>query len=258
MKQDTFYFSHDYNARQDPKIKKLIQRHGLCGYGIFWAIVEDLYNNANALPTDYESIAFDLRTNPDVIESVIKDFGLFVIDGEMFGSLSIQKRLDDRAEKSQKARDNANKRWNKDANAMPPHSNRNAIKEKKRKKSKGEESKGNDTKENLGGSSILKTPLEKKFDEFLEFRKQKKSPIVPASLQAFKDKLWKLSNKNEQTAIEILNESIANGWTGIFELKNNNNGKQESGINKNQHLRDKIRTDFENKVNERFSTTPTE
>lgn len=107
-------------------------------------------------------------------------------------------------------------------------------------------------------NEIEKTLLEKKFDEFLEFRKQKKSPIVPASLQAFKDKLWKLSNKNEQTAIEILNESIANGWTGIFELKNNNNGKQESGINKNQHLRDKIRADFENKVNERFSTTPTE
>ena len=110
----------------------------------------------------------------------------------------------------------------------------------------------------INDSEIIKTPLEKKFDEFLNFRKQKKSPIVPASLQAFKDKLWKLSNKNEETAIEILNESIANGWTGIFELKNNNNGKQESGINKNQHLRDKIRTDFENKVNERFSTTSTE
>jgi hypothetical protein len=73
-----------------------------------------------------------------------------------------------------------------------------------------------------------KTPLELKFNEFLVFRKQKRSAIVPASLQAFKDKLWKLSGQNEETAIKILDESIANGWTGIFALKNNNNGKQDN------------------------------
>ena len=44
MAKETFYFSHDYNARNDIKIKKLILKHGFCGYGIFWAIIEDLYN----------------------------------------------------------------------------------------------------------------------------------------------------------------------------------------------------------------------
>ena len=98
----------------------------------------------------------------------------------------------------------------------------------------------------------LQTPLEKKFEEFLIFRKQKKSPIVEASMQAFKNKLWKLSKQNEQTAIDILNESIANGWTGIFELKeNNNNGKQTT--NPNQQIRDKIRTDLERKITDRIN-----
>ena len=39
--KNTFYFSHDYNARNDIKIKKLIAKHGYLGYGIFWAIIED-------------------------------------------------------------------------------------------------------------------------------------------------------------------------------------------------------------------------
>ena len=43
--KDTFYFPHDYNSRTDEKIKLLIRKHGIEGYGIFWAIVEDLYNN---------------------------------------------------------------------------------------------------------------------------------------------------------------------------------------------------------------------
>ena len=41
MPKDTFYFSHDYNARNDEKIKRLIRKHGMQGYGVFWSIVED-------------------------------------------------------------------------------------------------------------------------------------------------------------------------------------------------------------------------
>lgn len=132
MVKDTFYFSHDYNARNDPKIKRLLAKHGMVGLGVFWAIIEDLYNNANALPTDYDSIAFDLRTDKSIIESVIKDFDLFIIDQSDFGSVSVERRLNDRNAKSEKARNSANIRWSKlkiDANALQTHSDRNAIKE---------------------------------------------------------------------------------------------------------------------------------
>ena len=136
MAKDTYYFSHDFNARQDSKIKRLVMKHGMSGYGIFWSIVEDLYNNANALPTDYDSIAYDLRSTKEIVDSIIKDFGLFVVDGDVFGSMSVQKRLDERALKSSKARDAADKRWGNDANALPTHSDSNAIKEKKVKEKK--------------------------------------------------------------------------------------------------------------------------
>jgi len=134
--KETFYFSHDYNARSDVKIKRLIAKHGLLGYGIYWAIIEDLYQNANALPLDCESIAFDLRTHEDIIKSIINDFDLFVIEDKEFGSLSVQRRLDERAERSTKAKESANKRWGKNANAMRTHSEGNAIKERKVKEIK--------------------------------------------------------------------------------------------------------------------------
>jgi len=138
MPKDTFYFSHDYNARNDEKIKRLIRKHGMIGYGIFWSIVEDLYNNANALRTDYEGIAYDYRIDVSIVTSVINDFDLFVFDVNSFGSLSVQKRLDERNDKSIKARESANKRWN-NANALQMHSDSNAIKERKGKEIKGKE-----------------------------------------------------------------------------------------------------------------------
>ncbi len=138
MPKDTFYFSHDYNARNDEKIKRLIRKHGMVGYGIFWSIVEDLYNNANALRTDYEGIAYDLRTDCDIVASVVSDFDLFIFNGDFFGSNSVQERLDQRNNKSESARKSASYRW-ENANALQTQSEGNAKKERKGKEIKGKE-----------------------------------------------------------------------------------------------------------------------
>jgi hypothetical protein len=126
MSKLTFYFSHDYNARNDEKIKLLIRRHGMIGYGIYWSIVEDLYHNANALRTDYDGIAFDLRAQCDIVRSVVEDFGLFEISENFFGSKSVQRRLDEVNSKSAKARESASYRWG-NANALRALTDRNAI-----------------------------------------------------------------------------------------------------------------------------------
>lgn len=132
---DTFYFSHDYNTRSDEKIKKLIYEHGFEGYGLYWAIIEELYQNANAMRLECERIAYELRTDKERIASIINDFDLFVVDGEFFHSKSIEKRLKMRSEKSRKASESAKARWS-NANAMRTHSERNAIKESKGKENK--------------------------------------------------------------------------------------------------------------------------
>jgi hypothetical protein len=142
MPKDTFYFTHDFNTRSDEKIKLLLRKHNMLGYGVFWAIIEDLYNNANALRLDYEGIAFDLRVDCDLIKSVINDFGLFVIEGENFGSCSVERRLIERKEKSETASLSANTRWKKyrnsqkDADALQTDSEGNARKERKGKERK--------------------------------------------------------------------------------------------------------------------------
>jgi len=138
MPKDTFYFSHDYNARNDEKIKRLIRKHGMIGYGIFWSIVEDLYNNANALRTDYEGIAYDLRSDCEIVASVVNDFDLFIFNGDFFGSNSVQERLDQRNNKSESARKSASYRW-ENANALQTQSEGNAKKERKGKEIKGKE-----------------------------------------------------------------------------------------------------------------------
>jgi len=113
MAKDTFYFSHDYNARSDIKIKRLLSKHGYQGYGIFWALIEDLYNNNNSVALDFETLSFDLRCSAECIESIISDFELFVIEDGFFGSSSVESRLDTRNSKSDKARESVLKRWGK-------------------------------------------------------------------------------------------------------------------------------------------------
>jgi uncharacterized protein YdaU (DUF1376 family) len=136
------YFSHDYSARSDERIKLLIRKHGILGYGIFWAIIEDLYQNENSLRNDYAGIAFELRVDEKMIESILNDFDLFVFENDFFYSLSVERRLNERNTKSAKARESANSRWSKtkeDANAMRTQCDSNAIKEKNSKEKNNKE-----------------------------------------------------------------------------------------------------------------------
>lgn len=47
MAKETFYFDHDYNARNDDKILELRSKYGAEGYGIFWMIIETMAENEN-------------------------------------------------------------------------------------------------------------------------------------------------------------------------------------------------------------------
>ena len=120
---------------------------GYEGYGIYWALIEELYQNANALRKQYKRIAFDMRVDEKTIQSVIEDFELFVIDEDFFGSLSVQRRIELRDEKSKKASDSAKARWDKDANALRTQSDGNAIKESKVNENKLKETKLKESKE---------------------------------------------------------------------------------------------------------------
>jgi len=146
MAKEAYYFSHDSNSRNDPKIVKLRMKLGWAGYGIFWAIVEMLRDeDGYAMQTEYESIAFALNEQCDTIKSIIEDFGLFKITSNNFHSESLKKRMQLKDEKSNKASKAAKIRWDKekDADAMQTHSESNAI------VMQGKERKGKEIKENI-------------------------------------------------------------------------------------------------------------
>jgi len=96
-RKDTFYLKHDLDARLDPKTAKMIRVHGWAAYGLFWAIVEKTYGQGGKLPADFCEIAYDLRAEPELIEKIVRDFGLFYVKRNFIGSESIDRRLEERA-----------------------------------------------------------------------------------------------------------------------------------------------------------------
>lgn len=47
MAKDAYYFTHDYNARNDEKILELRSRYDAQGYGVFWMVIESMAENEN-------------------------------------------------------------------------------------------------------------------------------------------------------------------------------------------------------------------
>lgn len=126
------YFSHDYDAHNDPKLINVLLKLGLEGIGAYWILIEKMYRQDGYLIlSQCDFYANAMRTQCDVIKSLIYDFDLFIIDGEKYTSKSVLNRLNERKIKSQKAVASANKRWN-NANALQTQCDSNAIKEKKR------------------------------------------------------------------------------------------------------------------------------
>ncbi len=138
MPKDTFYFSHDFNARNDRKLISLRMSFGIESIGVYWCIVEMLFEeDGYMMRTDCERIAFELRTDISTIENVVNST-LFDKDEEKFWSNSVLRRLQLRKEKSLKNKTSAEIRWEneRNANALHTQSERNARKEKERKEKK--------------------------------------------------------------------------------------------------------------------------
>ena len=143
MKKETYYFSHDYNTRNDFKIKKMIMKLGYTAYGVYWGLIEDLYNNDNSIRFDLELLAYDFRVEESIINSIINDFDLFTVNDGYLLSESISRRLELRDAKSEQARENVKKRWSKkiqkDTTVIQKDTtveNSNTLKESKVKESK--------------------------------------------------------------------------------------------------------------------------
>lgn len=225
MAKETFYFSHDYNARLDIKIQKLIQKNGIIAYGIYWAIIEDLYINQNILPLDYETFAYHLRVDENIVKSIINDFDLFVIEEDFFYSNSVKNRIEIRENISKKNKENAEKRWGKDtdnqednATALPTLES-GIANEKSTYANKGKESKGNKNKLNKENITLEQTNV---FEEARKYYLGSK-----AGLQTELDNFVKKYPNEWQTILPLLLPAIAREKIDKAQKLKNNNFNQQ-------------------------------
>lgn len=89
------YFSHDSNAKDDPKMIKLIDQLGLEGYGAFWVLIELLREQPNyRLPlAAVPRISRTYNITDTKLMVVIKSFQLFDNDEVYFFSPSLLIRM---------------------------------------------------------------------------------------------------------------------------------------------------------------------
>ena len=118
MKKVNNYFSHDFNARNDIKLKKLNMQLGLQGIGLYWCIIECLYENDGylTLDEDVDLLVYDLKVDRELIINLIDNFDLFKKNKNKFYSQSVLDRLQKITDKSNKNRESVSKRWEKQRN----------------------------------------------------------------------------------------------------------------------------------------------
>jgi hypothetical protein len=88
------YFQHDFCARYDDKLVRLSMEQGMSGIGIYWCIVESLWEHGGTMAiADIPAFAYQMHCDCKDVQHVINDFGLFTQDDEKFWSESIMRRM---------------------------------------------------------------------------------------------------------------------------------------------------------------------
>jgi len=173
MAKEAYYFSHDSNAGQDPKIVQMISVYGYQGYGWYWRFIEMMREQEDhrlcvSGKYAYHGFAKALLTEPDNIRTFINDcideFHLFSKNGDYFWSDSLNRRIqlyeDKKAHYVDAGKRGAQARWGTKNITTPITNNNNAIYKngnangdpKEINSIKGKEIKGKESKEDKEAS----------------------------------------------------------------------------------------------------------
>ena len=102
-KKDAYFFSHDSNARHDPKITAMRSIYGYQGYGWFWAMIEILREDKSfkfpLTKMQLLGLAKSLDTNIEMLQKFLNDcveIGLFYRAEEDGEDVLRSRSLDDR------------------------------------------------------------------------------------------------------------------------------------------------------------------
>jgi hypothetical protein len=231
MKKDAYWFSHDSNAKDDPKSMKLIDQLGLEGYGIYWVLIEVLRDQPEfRYPMELLPIlARRYNTSGEKMKAVVMTYGLFSVDEEdNFFSISLNDRMQilegyreqRRMAGLKSAAARAQKQLPQSTTVEQPLNDRsNSGQLSKVKERKGKNSKVKESKDIIAPFS-LSLELIKKWEEWKAFRRQLKKPYktLHGEEKALSD-LINMSSGDNNTAISLIQQSIDKEWMGFFPLK---------------------------------------
>ena len=243
MKAKRLFFSHDFDAHNDPKIQEMMMDYGAAGYGIYWCIVEMLYQEGGAIPvSSARRIAYLMHVDEECVRRVITAYGLFEVEGDVFFSPSQkerQERMNEVIEKRRKAAYAMHESCKCNASAVQVHSkctedkdkerekeeNKENIKEKKKKVEEGEKAAVAAARKRASGPSydldFVDDDLRDGFEYWLRYKRDEKKDAykTQATVEACYKHLLELADGDHEVAKKIVAQSVANGWKGLFPLK---------------------------------------
>ena len=251
------YFPFDVTFFSDPKIKILKARYGVDGIAVYIYLLCEVYRSGYYLRLNEDSvyiISDDLKMSAEKVMQVLN----FLLERSLFDSIlfqsdkvltsaGIQKRFQlavkERAKKNPveikgfwlleeaetepfiKVNPERNNSGKNDCNSG---NNLNNSQELSLKKSKGKESKEKNKKQ---GAYVPDERLNGAISDFIEYRTKIKKPMTDRAVELLITELDKLAGTTDEQ-IEILNQSIVNGWQGVFPLKEK--GKRTKAPGNNQ------------------------
>lgn len=260
--KDAYFFSHDCNARNDPKILALRSVYGAEGYGVYFMLVEILREQPDyKLAVNkyiWSTLAMQMQVEASKLEQIINDCctefsengnTLLVNDGEYLYSASLLRRMGKVDDISNLRREAARKRWeNKpcktSGNSDGCSDDANAGQEQsKEKKSKEKQSKAEQRKEKQNifsdfacGDADLLSALQ----GFEEMRVKIKKPMTDQAKKRLLTELEKLAPGDRETQIAILHQSEDRCWAGVFALKDDRSGQIGGGRRQQASTGDKM------------------
>ena len=111
-----------------------------------------------------------------------------------------------------------------------PTTNRQQIDSKPTASRQQADTTNNNNKNNKNNNIYSDEPkLDTAVKEFITFRKKIKKPMTDHAVKLMLSKLNKLTSDIDEQ-VEILNQSILNGWQGIYPLKREENKRGQNGI----------------------------
>lgn len=216
MAKDAYYFSHDSNAKDDPKCVLLIEQLGLEGYGIFWVLIETLrdqpeYKYPLAL---ISALSRRYNTTAEKMKTVVMQYGLFEIENdEFFYSDSLNRRmhrLEHKREMASKAGKISAKNKQLALSSQHTFNKRSTdVQQPFNQQMKTNESK---TNENISNTSSAARPKKHKYGEFQNVL------LTDADIEKLKSKFtdWQEQIETLSKGIELKGYKYKNHYLAIL------------------------------------------